>query len=342
MTGIRNTRIVLANRPEGRPQPSDFRTEEVMLDEPAEGQVLLETLYLSLDPYMRGRMDAGPSYADPVELGDVMVGGTVSRVARSRHPDWTEGDLVLSGAGWQTHVISDGKGLRRLDADAAPPSTALHVLGMTGFTAYAGLLTIGKPKAGETVVVAAASGPVGSMVGQIARIKGARAVGIAGGPDKCAFVTDELGFDAVVDHRAPDFAEKLAQACPDGIDVYFENVGGPVWDAVQPLLNTFARVPVCGLVAHYNDRGDASGPDRLPAMMGTVLKKSLTVRGFIMSEFMHDQMEDFLKDTAGWIADGRIHWREDMVEGLENAPEAFIGMLEGMNFGKLIVKLADL
>ena len=337
-----NTRIVLASRPEGRPQASHFRTEEMPVPTPAEGEVLLETLYLSLDPYMRGRMDAGPSYADPVEVGDVMVGGTVSRVLQSRHPDWKEGEIVLSGAGWQTHAISDGTGLRHIDTRAAPPSTALHVLGMTGFTAWSGLGNIGHPKRGETVVVAAASGAVGSVVGQIAKLRGARAVGIAGGPDKCRFVTEELGFDACIDHRAPDFAEQLAKACPEGIDVYFENVGGPVWDAVQPLLNKFARIPVCGLVAHYNDHGTAEGPDRLPSMMGTVLKKSLTIRGFIMAEFMEDQMDDFLSEASAWVAAGKLKWREDMVDGLDHAPEAFIGLLEGRNFGKVIVKVADL
>lgn len=342
MTDIQTTRIVIAARPEGRPKPSDFRTETQAVKPPQDGQVLLETLYLSLDPYIRGRMNDGESYAPPMALGDVMVGGTVSRVVESRHPDLKAGDVVLSGVGWQTHAVVDGKGLRKLDPDAAPPSTALHVLGMTGFTAYSGLLTIGQPKKGETVVVAAASGPVGSMVGQIARIRGARVVGIAGGADKCAYVVDELGFDAAVDHRAPDFAERLAQACPDGIDVYFENVGGPVWDAVQPLLNLYARVPVCGLVAHYNDKDVAEGPDRLPAMMGTVLKKSLTIRGFIMSEFMEEQMPAFLNDVTGWIAEGRVKWREDMVEGLENAPDAFVGLLEGKNFGKVVVKVTDL
>ncbi|MDB6455188.1 NADP-dependent oxidoreductase [Falsirhodobacter sp. 20TX0035] len=337
-----STRIVLARRPEGRPDPSDFRTEIADLPALKDRDVLLETLYLSLDPYMRGRMSDARSYADPVQIGDVMVGATVSRVAQSRHGAWAEGDIVLSGNGWQTHAISDGTGLRKLDPKVASPSTALHVLGMTGFTAWSGLGNIGKPAQGETVVVAAASGPVGSMVGQIARLRGARAVGIAGGPEKCAYLLDELGFDAAVDHRAADFAERLAEACPDGIDVYFENVGGSVWDAVLPLLNKFARVPVCGLVAHYNDKGAGTGPDRLPATMGAVLSKSLTLRGFIMSEFMESQMPDFLKEASDWVAQGKLHWREDVVDGLEAAPEAFIGMLEGKNFGKLIVKVAEL
>lgn len=340
MTDTGNQRVVLASRPHGRPRPGDFRIERAPIPEPNDGEVLLETLYLSLDPYMRWRMSEAKSYAEPVKIGEVMVGGTVARVKHSRHPGWQEGDVVLSASGWQSFALSDGSGLRRIEPTVAPPSTALGVLGMPGFTAYAGLLNIGRPKPGETVVVAAASGAVGSVVGQIARIKGARAVGIAGGPDKCAFVKEELGFDAVVDHRAPDFAERLAEACPNGIDVYFESVGGPVWDAVLPLLNDFARVPVCGLIAHYNDRSGArEGTDRLPGTMHEILSKSLTVRGFIMTEFVEEQQPDFLREASRWIAEGRLRWREDVVDGLEQAPDAFIGLLDGRNFGKLIVQV---
>ncbi|KQT52717.1 NADP-dependent oxidoreductase [Aureimonas sp. Leaf454] len=335
------TRIHLASRPEGAPTPDNFRTETAPVPEPGDGEVLLKILYLSLDPYMRGRMSAAKSYAAPLEVGDVMEGGTVARVERSRHPDFAEGEIVLSHSGWQTHALSDGRGLRKLDPALAPVSTALGVLGMPGFTAYAGLLSIGRPKAGETVVVAAASGAVGSVVGQIAKIKGARAVGIAGGPEKCAFVRDELGFDAVVDHRAPDFGQALAKACPDGIDVYFENVGGAVWEAVFPLLNTHARVPVCGLIAQYNARpGAATGPDRLPGLMREVLSRSLTLRGFIQTEFA-DQRPAFLAEAAGWIAEGHLKYREDIVDGLDRAPDAFIGLLEGRNFGKLVVRVAN-
>ncbi|RUY96049.1 zinc-binding dehydrogenase, partial [Mesorhizobium sp. M7A.F.Ca.CA.003.01.2.1] len=293
-----NTRIVLAARPQGRPKPDDFRIETVDVVQPGEGELLLQILYLSLDPYMRGRMNATKSYARPVDVDGVMEGGTVARVVISRHPEFTEGDIVLSHSGWQSFALSDGVGLRKLDPAAAPITTALGVLGMPGFTAYAGLLTIGQPKPGETVVVAAASGAVGSAVGQIARIKGARAVGIAGGADKCAFVRDELGFDAVVDHRADDFAEQLKAACPGGIDIYFENVGGPVWDAVFPLLNEFARVPVCGLIAQYNVIADA-GVDRLPVLMQQVLHRSLTIRGFIQREFV-DQRPAFYREMAEW------------------------------------------
>lgn len=334
-----NRRIVLAARPEGRPKPSDFRLEEAPLPVPGEGQVLLKVLYLSLDPYMRGRMSAGPSYAPPVEVDAVMEGGTVAQVVASRHPDFGPGEIVLSHSGWQEHALSDGSGLRKLDPQAAPVTTALGVLGMPGFTAYSGLLTIGRPKAGETVVVAAASGPVGATVGQIARIQGARAVGIAGGAEKCAMVKEEFGFDAVVDHRAPDLADRLAAACPKGIDVYFENVGGHVWDAVFPLLNTFARIPVCGLIAQYNGIPERRG-DRLGLVMDAVLKKSLTIRGFIQREFA-DQRAAFYEAMAGWIREGRVKYREDIVDGLEQAPEALIGLLEGKNRGKLIVRVGQ-
>ncbi|RVA55481.1 NADP-dependent oxidoreductase [Mesorhizobium sp. M7A.F.Ca.US.001.01.1.1] len=334
-----NTRIVLAARPQGRPKPDDFRIETVDGVQPGEGELLLQILYLSLDPYMRGRMNATKSYARPVDVDGVMEGGTVARVVISRHPEFTEGDIVLSHSGWQSFALSDGVGLRKLDPAAAPITTALGVLGMPGFTAYAGLLTIGQPKPGETVVVAAASGAVGSAVGQIARIKGARAVGIAGGADKCAFVRDELGFDAVVDHRADDFAEQLKAACPGGIDIYFENVGGPVWDAVFPLLNEFARVPVCGLIAQYNVIADG-GVDRLPVLMQQVLHRSLTIRGFIQREFV-DQRPAFYREMAEWISSGRVRYREDIVDGIENAPQAFLGLLDGKNFGKLIVRIAE-
>ncbi|MFD4366954.1 NADP-dependent oxidoreductase [Rhodococcus sp. NPDC058521] len=338
---VQSTRIVLASRPDGEPSADNFRIEAANLPSLADGQVLLRILYLSLDPYMRGRMSTAKSYADPVEVGDVMVGGTVGEVVESRHPKLSPGDRVLSYSGWQTHAVENGDHVRPLDASAAPLSTALGVLGMPGFTAYAGLLEIGKPKEGETVVVAAASGPVGSAVGQIAKIKGARAVGIAGGPDKCAHVRDELGFDAVVDHRSPTFADDLKAAVPDGIDVYFENVGGAVASAVFPLLNTYARVPVCGLVAQYNTTEAPEGPDRLPGFFRSVLTKSLTIRGFIQTEFVRALQADFRRDVAKWIAEGKIAYKEDIVDGIDNAPKAFMGLLAGRNFGKLVVRVAE-
>src|SRR6187549_3347062 len=274
-------RIVLAARPVGEPKPSDFRLEECPVPTPGAGEVLLRTIWLSLDPYMRGRMSDGPSYAQPVPVGGVMEAGTVSEVIASNNPAFAAGDIVLSRAGWQTHAISDGKGLNKIDPKLGSISAAVGVPGMPGYT---GLLDIGKPQPGETVVVAAASGAVGSAVGQIAKIKGARAVGIAGGQDKCAYVKNELGFDECLDHRDPDLAAKLKDACPKGIDVYFENVGGAVFEAVFPLLNAFARMPVCGLIAHYNDT-QAVAPKWAAAMMRNVLTKRLTFRGFIVSDF---------------------------------------------------------
>ena len=334
-----NRRIVLASRPEGAPQPSNFRLEQSPAPEPQDGQVLLRTLWLSLDPYMRGRMSAARSYAKPVEVGEPMVGGTVNEVVASKHPDFKPGDVVLGYAGWQDYAVSDGAGLRKLDARRAPVSTALGVLGMPGMTAYAGLLTIGQPKGGETVAVAAATGPVGSLVGQIAKIKGCRAVGIAGGQDKCRYLVDQFGFDAAVDHRSKNFPDELRQACPKGIDIYFENVGGAVWDAVSPLLNDFARIPVCGLIAQYNMTELPGGPDRTPQLFRQVLTKRLTIRGFIVRDFA-DQAEAFGRDVSAWLQQGKIKYKEDVVEGLENAPQAFLGLLQGKNFGKLLVRVS--
>ncbi|HWR51114.1 MAG TPA: NADP-dependent oxidoreductase [Bryobacteraceae bacterium] len=336
---LRNRRIVLASRPTGEPRPENFRLEETDVPQPGAGQALLRTLYLSLDPYMRGRMNAGPSYAPPVEVGQVMEGGTVSEVVESHAPELRPGEVVLGYTGWQEYAAADAKALRKLDPALAPVTTALGVLGMPGMTAYTGLLNIGQPKPGETVVVSAASGAVGSVVGQIARIRGCRAVGIAGGPEKCGFVRDTLGFDACVDHRSPGFAADLQAACPQGIDIYFENVGGAVFQAVLPLLNPFARVPVCGLVAHYNATELPPGPDRVPAVMSAILVKRLTFRGFIVSDYAAQQPE-FLRDVSGWLREGRIKYREDVVEGLKNAPEALIGLLRGRNFGKLLVKVS--
>jgi NADPH-dependent curcumin reductase CurA len=332
-------RFVLASRPMGEPKEQDLRLEEFPVPSPRAGEVLLRTLYLSLDPYMRGRMSDAPSYAAPVAIGGVMEGGAVAEVVASNRPKFAKGDVVLGRTGWQTHLVSDGANFRKIDPSIAPISTALGVLGMPGITAYAGLLEVGKPKAGEMLVVAAASGPVGSMVGQIAKIKGLRAIGIAGGPDKCRYVKEELGFDDCLDHRAPDLAGRLAAACPDGIDIYFENVAGPVLHAVLPLLNTFARIPICGTIAYYNDVAPPPGPDRLPALWRMILTKRLTVRGLLVTDFaaMH---EDFLRDVSAWLREGRIRYREDVVEGFENAPRALIGLLRGENFGKLLVRVA--
>jgi NADPH-dependent curcumin reductase len=336
---MESTQIRLAARPDGDPDDSCFDTVTVALPDLEDGQVLLRVVYLSLDPYMRGRMSAARSYAAPVAIGDVMVGGTVCEVVSSRAPAVPVGAMVLSYSGWQTHAVASSGQVRVLDPEAAPVSTALGVLGMPGFTAYAGLLEIGRPRPGETVVVAAATGPVGSAVGQIARLKGARAVGIAGGPDKCRALTEEFGFDAALDHRAPDFVKQLKAAVPDGIDVYFENVGGRVFDAVLPRLNTYARIPVCGLVAHYNATSATDGLFRVPWFMSQVLTRSLTVRGFIQDEFTRTHGRDFARDMTGWVRDGSVRYREDVVDGLAAAPEAFRGLLRGANFGKLLVRV---
>ncbi|MFN0194772.1 MAG: NADP-dependent oxidoreductase [Aestuariivirga sp.] len=335
-----NRRILLNGRPDGAPVAENFRLEELPVPAPASGELLLRTLWLSLDPYMRGRMSDGPSYAAPVAVGGVMEGGTVSRVEASRHNGFAVGDLVLGYAGWQDYAVTDGKGLTKLDAAMAQPSLALGVLGMPGFTAYMGLLDIGQPQAGETVVVAAASGAVGSVVGQIAKLKGCRAVGIAGGPQKCRHVVEELGFNACVDHRGGDLPERLAAACPKGIDVYFESVGGAVFDAVMPLLNAKARIPVCGLIANYNDTGVSKGPDRLGPFARTILTKRLKVQGFIIFNDYGHRLSEFTGQMESWLYESKIKYREDIVDGLEKAPQAFIGILAGKNFGKLIIRVA--
>jgi NADPH-dependent curcumin reductase len=335
-----NRRIVLTARPRGLPTRQHFRLDETTVPTPEEGRVLLRTLYLSLDPYMRELMnEVGPVYAPSVKLGAPMPGGTVSRVVISRHPQFRDGDLVLANAGWQDYALSDGEELMPL-GEMAQPSQALGVLGMPAFTAYVGLLDIGQPKPGETVVVAAATGAVGAVVGQIARLKGARVVGIVGSADKCRYAVEELGFDVCLDRREPQLAERLATACPDGIDVYFENVGGAVFDAVLPLLNRRARVPLCGLIAHYNDDASQPGPDRLPKTMSMLEQKRVLVQGLIILDHYADRFDAFRRDMGEWVAADRVKLREDVVDGLENAPAAFIGLLEGRNFGKLIVRVA--
>jgi NADPH-dependent curcumin reductase CurA len=336
-----NRRIVLSKRPVGAPTKEDFRIEPGPVSQPADGQVLLRTLYLSLDPYMRGRMSDAPSYAAPVAIGDVMVGATVSHVHASHNPGFKVGDLVLGNAGWQDYAVSDGRGLTLLESKDGHPARALGVLGMPGFTAYMGLLDIGHPVAGETVVVAAASGAVGSVVGQIAKLKGCTAVGIAGGAEKCRYVVDELGFDHCIDHHSDDFVAQLTAACPKGIDVYFENVGGAVFDAVLPLLNARARVPVCGLIANYNDTAAPTGPDRRAELMGTLLRKRIRMQGFICFDDYGPRYPEFLAAMRPWVQDGIVKSREDIVLELENAPGAFIGLLQGKNFGKLVIQLAS-
>lgn len=339
MTTLTNHRIRLAARPQGEPTADDFVHDSAEVTSPESGQVLLRTRYLSLDPYVRGMMSTARSYVAPLETGDVIVGGTVSEVVESAADGFEPGDVVLSFAGWQQYSVEPASRLRKLDQQAAPVSTALGVLGMPGFTAYAGLLAIGKPQPGETVAVAAATGPVGSAVGQIAKLKGARTIGIAGGQRKVEHLR-ELGFDEVIDHRGPDLKAQLKEASPHGIDVYFENVGGAVWDAVLPQLNEFARVPVCGLAANYNATSLPEGPDRTPELMRAVLTRSLLLRGFIQREFADSMFPDFLSDMTRWVADGEVTYTEDITDGLERAPEAFIGILRGENFGKALVRVS--
>lgn len=334
-----NRRIVLAARPHGRPGAENFRLEESPVPEPGAGELLSRTIYLSLDPYMRGRMSDAPSYTPPVALGAVMTGGTVGRVVKSNLDGFAPGDVVVGHGGWQDFALFKVGEVRKVDPAQAPVSTALGVLGMPGMTAYTGLHEIGRPQAGETLVVAAASGAVGAVVGQIAKIKGCRVVGVAGSRAKCDYVVNELGFDACLDHHAGDFAEALAAACPKGVDVYWENVGGQVFEAVLPLLNRFARIPVCGLIAWYSATEPPTGPDRTPLLFRSILTKRLTFRGFIVWDFaaLEDQ---FRREVGQWLREGRLRYREDVRDGLEQAPQAFMDLLEGGNFGKLLVRVA--
>lgn len=334
-----NRRILLAARPQGAPVATDFKLEVLPRPEIEDGQVLLRTVYLSLDPYMRGRMSEAKSYATPLEIGEVILGGTVSRIEQSRHPDYKAGDWVLSFNGWQDYAVSNGNDLTSLGTDPSQSSYALGIVGMPGFAAYMGLLDIGKPRSGETLVVAAATGPVGATVGQIGKLKGCRVVGVAGSNEKCRHAINVLGFDACIDHKAADFSDQLALACPDGIDIYYENVGGKVFDAVLPLLNTNARIPVCGLISQYSATGLPDGPDRTALLMRAVLTKRLTIKGFIIFDDYADRYPEFARDMTTWLTDGKIKYLEQVVDGLENAAEAFMGLLEGRNFGKLVVRV---
>tara|TARA_R110002126_G_scaffold291803_1_gene459378 strand:- start:206090 stop:207121 length:1032 start_codon:yes stop_codon:yes gene_type:complete len=336
-----NRRFVLAERPRGEPNDKTLRLETADVPTPGAGQMLLRNEYLSLDPYMRGRMSDAPSYAAPVEIGAVMVGGTVARVVRSNLDGFAEGDWVVAFGGWQDYAVSDGTGVINMGKDPKNPSWALGVLGMPGLTAWAGLTQIGQPKAGETLVVAGASGPVGATVGQIGKILGLRVVGIAGGPQKCAHVVDTLGFDACIDYKGEGFPKALKAAVPDGIDIYYENVGGAVFDAVMPLLNTSARIPVCGLISQYNATSLPDGPDRMNLLLGTILRKRMTVRGFIVFDDFGHLYPEFAKQMGDWVSQGKIKYREEVITGLEQAPAAFVGLLRGEAFGKRVIKLND-
>jgi NADPH-dependent curcumin reductase CurA len=335
-----NRRVVLAQRPNGLPDENTLKVEATVLPQAGPGEMLLRTSYLSLDPYMRGRMNDTKSYAEPVKLGEVMTGQVVAQVVDTNCDGFEAGDYVLAGSGWQDYAVSDGVGIRNLGKSPENPSWFLGILGMPGYTAYAGLLKIGEPKPGETVVVAAASGPVGATVGQIAKLKGCRVVGIAGGPEKCAHVVENLGFDACIDHKADNFSDQLKAACPDGVDVYFENVGGRVLYAVLPLLNAFARMPVCGVVSWYNLTGLPDGPDFGPAIMGTILRMKVKVEGFIIFDsFPASLFKDFVRDMSGWLESGQVQYKEQVIDGLEHAPAALNDLLVGNCFGKIVVKV---
>ena len=335
MTAAVNRQVLLRRRPSGAPTPADFQIIESPIPEAREGEILCRTIYLSLDPYMRGRMNEGRSYAASVELGQVMVGGTVSQVIESKSPAFVKGDFVVGYDGWQAYAVSKGAGVRKLDPAQAPISTALGVLGMPGMTAYVGLLDIGQPKPGETVVVSAASGAVGSVVGQIARINGCRAVGVAGSSEKCDYVVKELGFDACVNYKTQELLPALKEACPRGVDVYFDNVGGPVLAAVLRLLNQNARIPLCGLISQYNATELPPGPN-----LGPILVNRALIKGFIVSDHM-DRAGAFRADCARWVREGTLKYREDVVEGLDAAPDALVGLLAGKNFGKLLVRVSS-
>jgi NADPH-dependent curcumin reductase CurA len=335
MTAGRNRRILLAARPVGLPRPTDFRLVDEPIPEPGPGQFLVRGRYLSLDPYMRGRMSDAPSYARPVQVGEVMTGAVVGEIVRSQHPGFAVGELVEDRVGWQEYGLSDGREARRVDPALGPISTALGVLGMPGLTAYFGLLEVGQPRPGETVVVSAASGAVGAVVGQIAKLAGCRAVGIAGGPAKVDYVVKELGFDAAIDYKAgADLGPALRAACPRGIDVYFDNVGGRITEAVSRQVNLFARIAVCGLISQYN----LEAPEVAPRNERFVLMNRVRIQGFIVSDF-YGRREPALRQLAEWVREGKLKYREDVVDGLENAPAAFIGMLQGKNFGKQLVRL---
>jgi len=340
--------IVLAKRPEGAPTAENFRLETIAMPVPGDGEVLARILYLSLDPYMRGRMDDAKSYAPGVAIDAPMGGGCVAQVELSNASGFAPGDIVTGMMGWASHWVAEAEGLQKLDPDTAPISTALGVLGMPGLTAWTGLNEYGRPKEGETLVVSAATGAVGSVVGQLGRIYGLRVVGVAGGAEKCAYAVETLGFDACVDHRAAADAgtlrKALSAACPDGVDIYYENVGGKTLEAILPLMTVGGRIPVCGMIAWYNKGGLGMAPqpgeDRLPKLWRTILVNRLSVNGFIVFDHYH-RYPAFAKEVGGYLRDGRITYREDVAEGLEAAPEAFMALLKGGNFGKQLVKVSE-
>ena len=330
---MENIQVLFARRPEGMPAEDNFEVVRRPLPEPGDGEVLRRTLYLSVDPYMRGRMSTQKSYAEGAKLGEPMVGQTVAQVIASKNPRFQAADFVLTSDGWQAYGLSDGKGLRKIDPAMGPVSWSLGVLGMVGLTSYVALLDIGKPREGETVVVSAAAGAVGSIAGQIAKIVGCRVVGTAGSDEKCAYVTGELGFDACINYKTADLNAALKEACPNGIDVYFDNVGGAVLEAVLRRINLHARIPLVGLISQYNVTKPSPGPN-----LGALIVARALIQGMLVFDHVH-RMPDFLRDMSQWLAEGKVRYREDVVEGLENAPRAFVGLFKGENIGKRIVKV---
>lgn len=335
MSKIMNQQVLLKSYPTGEPKESDFALVETEIPELGEGEILNRTIYLSLDPYMRGRMSDRASYAAPSDLGKVIGGSTVSQVVKSNHSQFAVGDFVVGYDGWQAYGISKGETLRKLDPDRIPISYALGITGMPGMTAYCALLDIGKPKTGETVVVSAASGAVGSVVGQIAKLKGCRAVGIAGSDEKCDYVVNELGFDACINRKTPDLDSALRNACPNGIDVYVDHTAGPILEAVLQQINLGARIPLVGLISQYNAEKLPSGPNLMP-----LLVKRALIKGFLVGDYQERHAE-FVKDVSQWLQTGKLKYKEDIINGLEAAPKAFIGLLQGKNFGKLIVQVGN-
>ena len=331
-----NHQITLAARPDGYPNESDFKQVESPVPQPGEGEVVVRTIWLSLDPYQRGRMRDAQSYAVPVALGEVIVGGIVGRVVETRTPAFAVGDIVEGSLGWQDYGVSDGRNLRKVDTKLGPISTAIGVLGMPGMTAYFGFLDVAEPKPGDTVVVSAASGAVGAIVGQISKIMGCRTVGIAGTQAKIDYIVDELGFDVGINYKTENVASALADACPQGIDVYFDNVGGPMTDAVLEQIAVGARISICGQISQYNVEEPEPGPRNL----GLLVRNQAKIQGFLVGQFANRHEEARLR-IAQWIREGRVKYKEDVVEGLENAPRAFIGLMRGENFGKLLIKVSD-
>ncbi len=325
--------LILAERPKGQPGRDTFALRDDPIPEPGPGEVVTRTIWLSIDPYMRGRLSGAKSYAAPVEVGQPMTGETVGEVTASADPALAVGDIVVGPRGWQSHIVSKAKHVTKLERGAAPLSAYLGVLGMPGTTAYSGMQDIGRPKSGETVVISAASGAVGSVAGQLAKRAGCRVVGVAGGPDKCLWVQETLGFDACVDHRLPHLGRLLAEECPNGIDVYFENVGGVVQEAVFPLLATFGRMVMCGMVAQYSDSELRPGPN-----LGACVAKRLHIEGLIVSD-KPERFAEWRNLASPWVRDGSLKYRETIIEGLENAPEALRLVLTGGNFGKMLVRV---